>query len=158
MMSGVRRARGSAVAVAVLTLGILLSCLGNVRSGSAGPVATCAEPSAAAVQWLRVSSTRERPSLDRWCAGVGPPVRIDARQATEILTGPFAVVSWNTHVGAGNLDALIADLRAGKLTNRPVNDFVLLLQEAYRAGDAVPSLTAVEWASAVFGAGPRDAR
>lgn len=67
-------------------------------------------------------------------------------------------MSWNTHVGAGNLDALIADLRAGKLTNRPVNDFVLLLQEAYRAGDAVPSLTAVEWASAVFGAGPRDAR
>jgi endonuclease/exonuclease/phosphatase family metal-dependent hydrolase len=83
---------------------------------------------------------------------------VEPRSAADALTAPFAVVSWNTHVGAGNIDALIADLRAGKLTNRPVDDFVLLVQEAYRAGDAVPSLDAVEWASAVLGAGPRHSR
>ena len=143
---------------AVLSIGILLSCLGSGRSASAALTPTCAAPSPG-VEWLRVSSTNERPSLDRWCAGVGPPARVEARLAPDALTAPFAVVSWNTHVGAGNLDALIADLRAGKLTNnRPVKDFVLLVQEAYRAGDAVPSLDAVEWASAVLGAGPRHAR
>jgi endonuclease/exonuclease/phosphatase family metal-dependent hydrolase len=157
MMSRFRRHKRSAVAAAILSVGILLSCLGSVRPGSAALTPTCAPPSSD-VQWLRVSSTRERPSLDRWCAGVGPPVRIDARQSSEVLTGPFAVVSWNTHVGAGAIDALIADLRAGKLTGRPITEFVLLLQETYRAGDAVPSLDAVEWASAVFGAGPRDSR
>ena len=157
-MSGLPRVERSAVAAAILSVGILLSCLGSVRNGSAALPPTCAAPSAAGIQWLRVSSTRERPSLDRWCAGVGPPVRIEARQASDVLSGPFAVVSWNTHVGAGDLDDLIADLRAGKLTGRPVTDFVLLLQEAYRTGDAVPSLDAVAWASAVFGAGPRDSR
>jgi endonuclease/exonuclease/phosphatase family metal-dependent hydrolase len=83
---------------------------------------------------------------------------MNARQAPEALTGSFVVVSWNTHVGAGDLDVLIADLRAGKLTGRPVSEFVLLLQEAYRAGNDVPALQAVHWASAVFGAGPRDSR
>jgi endonuclease/exonuclease/phosphatase family metal-dependent hydrolase len=157
MMCGFHRARRSAVAAAILSIGILLSCLGSVRSGSAALTPTCAAPTAG-VEWLRVSSTRERPSLDRWCAGVGPPVRIDATRASNVMAGPFAVVSWNTHVGAGDLDELIADLRAGKLTGRPVTDFVLLLQEAYRTGDTVPSLAAVEWASAVLGAGPRYSR
>lgn len=157
MMSRVPRGRRSAAAAAILSIGILLSCVGSVRPGSAALTPTCAA-STAGVQWLRVASTRERPSLDRWCAGVGPPVRIDGRQASDVLAPPFAVVSWNTHVGAGNIDALIADLRAGRLTDRPVTDFVLLLQEAYRAGDAVPSLDAVEWASAVLGGGPRRSR
>ena len=158
MIFGFRHAKRPAVAAAILSIGILLSCLGSVRSGSAALTPTCAAPSSAGIAWLRVSSTRERASLDRWCAGVGPPVRVDAGNASEVLTGPFAVVSWNTHVGAGNLEALVADLRSGKLTGRPITDFVLLLQEAYRAGDAVPSLDAVEWASAVLGAGPRHAR
>lgn len=158
MMPGFRDAKRSAVAAAVLTIGILLSSLGSERPGSAALTPTCTASSAAGVQWLRVSSARERPSLDRWCAGVGPPARVESPQSAEALTAPFAVVSWNTHVGAGDLDALIADLRAGRLTNRPVTHFILLLQEAYRAGDAVPSLAAVEWASAVLGAGPRHPR
>lgn len=151
------RVKKPAIIAGLFSLAILLACLGSARPGAAASNPTCAVPSAG-VQWLRVSSTRERPSLDRWCAGVGPPARIDALTASDVISGSFAVVSWNTHVGAGNIDALVADLRAGKLTNRPVTDFILLLQEAYRSGDAVPSLDAVEWASAVFGAGPRHAR
>jgi endonuclease/exonuclease/phosphatase family metal-dependent hydrolase len=50
-----------------------------------------------------------------------------------------AVVSWNTHVGGGDVVALVGDLRAGRLTGgRPVRDFVLLLQEVYRADPALP--------------------
>jgi endonuclease/exonuclease/phosphatase family metal-dependent hydrolase len=60
----------------------------------------------------------------------------------------MVVVSWNTHVGAGDLDALVADLRSGRLTGQPVRDFVLLLQEAYRTGADVPSREGVAWASA----------
>ena len=42
----------------------------------------------------------------------------------------LAVVTWNMHAGAGDVAALTADLRAGRLTDAPVGDFVLLLQEA----------------------------
>jgi endonuclease/exonuclease/phosphatase family metal-dependent hydrolase len=53
----------------------------------------------------------------------------------------FVVISWNNHVGGGDLTALVNDLRAGRLTATPPADFVLLLQEAYRGGDAVPPMT-----------------
>src|SRR5205085_1690637 len=73
---------------------------------------------------------------------VGPPSRIDLQRATrprEPAIATLAVVTWNTHVGAGDLDALTADLRSSRLTDgRPFGPFVLLLQEAYRAGDGVP--------------------
>lgn len=142
----------------LLGLGILLACLGSARPGSAAADPTCIATSDAIVRWLRVSSTSERPSLDRWCAGVGLPTRVEPREASGEVASAFAVVTWNTHVGAADLDRFIADLRAGRLTSRPVNDFVLLLQETYRAGDAVPARPGVEWASAIFGAGPRTSR
>ena len=73
---------------------------------------------------------------------------MEGRQAAEVFAGPFVVVSWNTHVGAGDIDAFVGDLQSGRLTGRPVTDFVLLLQEAYRGGSGVPSLAGVRWASA----------
>jgi len=40
-------------------------------------------------------------------------------------------VTWNLHGGAGNLTALLSDLRAGRLTrNAPPREYVLMLQEA----------------------------
>lgn len=51
----------------------------------------------------------------------------------------LAFVSWNAHLAEGQLDELIAKLRAGELTGgKPVQHFVLLVQELYRRGDAVP--------------------
>ncbi len=48
-------------------------------------------------------------------------------------------VSWNVHVGNGDIRAFVNDLRAGKLTpDRDVRHFVLMLQEAARA-EGVPS-------------------
>lgn len=142
----------------VVGLGILLACLGSAPPRFAAGDATCAAATESGVRWLRVSSTRERAALDRWCAGVGPSVSVAPPQVEDALSGPFAVVSWNTHVGAADLDVFITDLRAGRLTSRPVTDFVLLLQETYRAGDAVPSHRNVHWASAIFGAGERSSR
>ncbi|HYT69354.1 MAG TPA: endonuclease/exonuclease/phosphatase family protein [Vicinamibacterales bacterium] len=105
-----------------------------------------------------MSSLRERSSLDRWCAGVGLPARIEGTRAAATFSGPLAVVSWNTHVGAGNIDAFVADLRSGRLTGRPVTDFVLLLQEAYRTGFDVPSRNGVSWASAGQARALKDSR
>jgi endonuclease/exonuclease/phosphatase family metal-dependent hydrolase len=51
----------------------------------------------------------------------------------------LAVISWNAHLADGRLEDLIADLRAGRLTEgRPVTRFVLLVQELYRRGGEVP--------------------
>ena len=100
------------------------------------------------IRWLRIGADNEVRALDRWNAGVGPPLvlphsSVDAGPGTPVL------VSWNTHVGAGDVDRLVADLRSGKLTGRPVTSFVLLLQEAYRSGDSVPSKrSGSSWASA----------
>ena len=101
------------------------------------------------IHWLRVGADNEVRALGRWTAGVGPPFVI--AQPPERATSQVPVlVSWNTHVGAGDVDALVADLRSGKLTGHPVGSFVLLLQEAYRSGGDVPTTPAAgtSWASA----------
>jgi endonuclease/exonuclease/phosphatase family metal-dependent hydrolase len=51
----------------------------------------------------------------------------------------LAIVSWNLHVGGGDVDGLIRGLRAGEFTGgEPVGQFVLLLQEAFRRDEAIP--------------------
>ena len=52
----------------------------------------------------------------------------------------MVVVSWNVHVGTADVVELIRRLRAGELTGgEPVSRFVVLLQETFRAGPAVPA-------------------
>jgi hypothetical protein len=93
-----------------------------------------------AVEWVLRQDSDERSALDAFCWGVGPalysPSPADSERAS---ADSFAVVVWNTHIGNGDLDALIEDLRSGALTDSPVRDFVLLLQEAHRGGDSVPA-------------------
>lgn len=157
-MTRVLRNRRARFGFALLALGILIACLGSARPRSAAVELTCVASSETTVRWLRLGAANERRSLDRWCAGVGPSLVVEAPAAPDTVTLPFAVVAWNTHVGAGDLAMLIADLRAGRLTSQPVRDFVLLLQETYRSGEAVPETRSVLWASAIFGAGPRSSR
>ena len=138
-------------------LGIALALLGSAALISAGPDSNCAARSGAGVRWLRVAPSNEHVAIDRWCSPVGVPVRIGGRPRDEIAAGPVAIVSWNTHVGAGDLDGLVADLRSGRLTGgRPVTSFVLLLQEVYRSDETVPSRAEGEarWASAQQPPGP----
>ena len=136
-----------------MVVALLLAGVGSTRLGTARPQTsnwqpTCAAVSTVPMQWVRTGSMKERADLDRWCAGVGLPVRIEGKRAADAFTGSLAVVTWNTHIGGGDIGALVGDLRSGRLTGKPVTDFVLLLQEAYREGGDVPSLAGVAWAAA----------
>lgn len=76
--------------------------------------------------------------LRAWCSSVGDPLVIN--NIAESRDTPAAlVVSWNVDVGAGRLDDFLDDLLVGKWTDGvQVADYVLLLQEAYRADDSIP--------------------
>ena len=142
-------------------LAAALAIFGNGALTSAVADATCRARDETIARWIRTAPANERAQIDRWCAGVGPPVRSAPLRSQEVFTGSFALVTWNTHVGAGNLDELVADLRSGRLTGgRPVTEFVLLLQEVYRAGSDVPGghTDAVAWASAEQPARPSGGR
>ncbi|MGH8437256.1 MAG: endonuclease/exonuclease/phosphatase family protein [Pseudomonas sp.] len=100
------------------------------------------------VAWSEVADSADRYALDYWCETVGPAV-IDVtpapRDAGSVPIDSIAIVSWNTHVGGGDVERLVHDLRAGRFTNgRPVRHFVLLLQEVHRAGDEVPARVRID--------------
>jgi endonuclease/exonuclease/phosphatase family metal-dependent hydrolase len=142
-------------------IGLTVIVVGSDALTSAIPPPTCDARVGTAVRWVRVAPQAEWGSLDRWCAAVGPPVRIDAPGPPGAFAGPIAVVSWNDHVGGGDIDAFVSDLRTGRLTGgRPVSVFVILMQEGYRGGPAVPERVdrALRWASADLPSGPRGPR
>ncbi|MGH7481371.1 MAG: endonuclease/exonuclease/phosphatase family protein, partial [Longimicrobiales bacterium] len=71
--------------------------------------------------------------------GVADVADTSAAAVTSGVADSIAIVSWNVHVGGGSLEALVDDLRSGRLTGTDtVRHFVLLLQEAYREGELVP--------------------
>lgn len=52
----------------------------------------------------------------------------------------LVVLTWNTHLGGGDVARLVRDLRAGRFTDgTPVEHFALLLQETHRSSSDVPS-------------------
>ncbi|MBW2173015.1 MAG: hypothetical protein JRF69_13815 [Deltaproteobacteria bacterium] len=93
------------------------------------------------IQWKAVSDPTEESVLEAWRGGVGIPLIIMPSGVQEIKSlDSLIVVSWNTHMGGGDLDRFIQDLKEGRLTaGKPVQDFVLLLQEAFRQGSEVPA-------------------
>lgn len=93
------------------------------------------------VRWERPDGSEDRTRLDAWCWAVGAPHRaLGDGTAGSAVADSVAVVVWNTHVGGGEIQRFLADLRAGHVTGgRPVDHFVLLLQEVHRGGAAVPS-------------------
>lgn len=148
-------------------LAIAVVAVGKSALTSASPAPTCVARMDTGVRWIRTAPAREWGSLDRWCAAVGPPAHIEARQTlkdsagAENRPGPYAVVSWNDHVGAGDIDTFLSDLRAGTLTGgRRISAFVILMQEAYRAGGEVPALKdpALRWAGLERPRGPHGIR
>ncbi|MGD8414218.1 MAG: hypothetical protein PVF33_08290 [Candidatus Latescibacterota bacterium] len=93
----------------------------------------------ARVRWYQVDDPAEREEQLRWCAAVGPAA-IEQQVKGDGPVDSLAVVSWNTHVGGGALGTFIRQLRTGVLTSgRPVEHFVILLQETFRDGDDVPA-------------------
>ena len=83
------------------------------------------------VTWLRWEEGQQ--TLDAWCESVGPPVFRQGPQRTGAISR-LLVVSWNSHVGGGDLEELISEV--GGVENE--TGLVLLLQEAFRAGADVP--------------------
>ena len=91
------------------------------------------------VRWIELEDSTESGIITKWCATVGPVV---VRDFATPLTGPLdslVMISWNVHVGGGDIPALVEGLRSGALTGAPVDRFVLLLQEVHRTGDDVPA-------------------
>jgi endonuclease/exonuclease/phosphatase family metal-dependent hydrolase len=93
------------------------------------------------VRWVLPDSARERHALDGWCRAVGPAVVVPGGASDPPTSAhELVVVTWNVHVGAGDVARLVTELRAGGLTGgQPVEHFVLLLQETYRRGSLVPA-------------------
>lgn len=92
------------------------------------------------VRWVVADSGKAAAASARWCAAVGPAVVATATGDSLAAADAIVVVTWNTHVGGGDLVRFVADLRSGVLTGNPVEHVVLLLQETHRAGEAVPAL------------------
>ena len=85
--------------------------------------------------WMRWSDNRQR--LDLWCHSVGRPVLESRVPAAGDITG-MRILSWNVNVGAGRLETLLP-----RLLDEATADGVgltILLQETFRAGDAVPGV------------------
>jgi endonuclease/exonuclease/phosphatase family metal-dependent hydrolase len=96
----------------------------------------------APLQWFAPDDPRERARLDAWCAGVGGAAIHPAEAnspADTIGMDEITFVSWNVHVGSGDIRAFVKDLTNGDHTDRrPVHHYVLMLQEAVRTHDVPP--------------------
>jgi endonuclease/exonuclease/phosphatase family metal-dependent hydrolase len=96
----------------------------------------------AGLEWHSPEDPSQRARLDSWCAGVGPA----AIHGTPATAGPGAIgieditfVSWNVHVGNGDVRAFVRDLTSGAHTGgRAVGHYVLMLQEAVRTSGVPP--------------------
>ena len=102
---------------------------------------TCTARENAAPIEFQISDESDARELTRWCRAVGGPVYVPTPTVATPAPGidELVFVSWNAHLAEGQLDALIAKLRAGDLTGgTAVTHFVLLVQELYRRGDDVP--------------------
>ena len=79
--------------------------------------------------------------ITTWRNAVGPPVVDRAnRSCADAGIDSLLVVSWNEHIGHGDIRRFVSDLRAGRvLPGLHVQHFVILMQEVFREGDAVPA-------------------
>jgi endonuclease/exonuclease/phosphatase family metal-dependent hydrolase len=128
----------------------LLLCAAVVASAAPGAadrdrptcrtvVAPSGAPSTVKLEWRLPQDDHDR-SVAEACATVGPGVHLEASTTAPMPISTVAVVSWNMHVGGGDLHALLQALRSGALTDGEVpTHVVVLLQEAFRRGESVPA-------------------
>jgi endonuclease/exonuclease/phosphatase family metal-dependent hydrolase len=135
------------VRVLIVLLLAAAGCVHRPTQQTAGSLPVCREVRGlsddshrAPIAWFGPDDQRNRPRLNAWCATVGPvvyesrPRNHDARPIDRLV-----VISWNTHVGGGDVDALVDAVQRGDFSHgEPFDAIVLLLQEVYRHGDGVP--------------------
>lgn len=92
------------------------------------------------IVWKNQANDEDCDNLLSWCQVVGSPVFVEpSEKETKVSIDKLTLVSWNVHVGSGDIDQFINDLQKGNLTDgEPVEHFVILLQEAYRQDSSVP--------------------
>lgn len=95
-----------------------------------------ADDPAGGIAWFAPEGSRDETVLDGWRVSVGPPVFTQPSQTLVKRVDTLTLVSWNTALGAGDIEALVSDLRHAS-GRGPI---VLLLQEVYRGGAEVPAL------------------
>ena len=96
---------------------IALLLMGNDPPSSGAADATCVARTGEDVQWVRVSPDREHASIDRWCAGVGRRRLVSATgQRRKSLPGRSRSCRGTCTSEPGDIDALVGDLRSGRLT------------------------------------------
>ena len=122
---------------------VLLTFSGCVRWSppAVAPVSTTSCRSSS-LRWFAPDDARERARLDAWCAAVGEPAfhpSISGAAQESIGIGDITFVSWNVHVGSGDVRAFVNDLINGEHTGgRGVRHYVLMLQEALRTRGVPP--------------------
>jgi len=125
--------------IAILSSLVAAALLTGPREAPGACRETASGDAKASVRW--VTAEEDASALDAWCAAVGGVVLAGPRMpgAQAGSAAALTVVSWNVRGGAGELEHLLRELRAGELSSgRPVEHFALLLQEAVRVGAAVP--------------------
>ena len=92
---------------------------------------------ARAVTWVAPGEARDLERLSEWCRTVGPVlVESPEEVSPPAVVESLAIVTWNVHVGGGDVEDVVARLRRGDFTEgRPVPHFALLLQEASPGGE-----------------------
>ena len=121
------------------------------------PDLSCAARQSSNAITFRISAEADAGELTRWCRAVGAPVLVQAPVwgSAPPALDELTVISWNAHLAEGQLGALIATLKSGELTEgKPVRHFVLLVQELYRRGDAVPEFNVSD--RSAYAIRPRD--
>jgi len=106
----------------------------------------------ASLRWISPADADERERLASWCRGVGGAVIQPAPAAVEAppALADITFVSWNVHVGNGDIRAFVRDLRAGRHTgNRRVDHFILMLQEVARTEGVPPFADGISGAARI---------
>lgn len=139
---------GTQLLLSAIVAGLLGGCSLLPRPAlEPGATAICrsTELQSVPIRWSAPADGRYQLRRDSWCAGVGPAVfrlEQDPRrlQGEPLHPEKMAFVSWNVHVGAGDIVRFVTDLRAGRFSDgRPVKQVVLMIQEAVRS-DGVPAI------------------
>jgi len=101
--------------------------------GPSGSMLRCLEP-VTGVTWDRWMGTGDA-TLNAWCDSVGRPVLRSPVFVEPADIAQLRMVSWNVHVGGGEVEQRLPRLRADAAKT---TGLVMLLQEAFRGGADVP--------------------
>jgi endonuclease/exonuclease/phosphatase family metal-dependent hydrolase len=116
----------------LVVIGVSPGCVAGTSLAARSTAELSSSSPSAGVAWFAPVVPRDEESLARWRTSVGPPVTprsFDDQRPHDTIT----VVSWNTAVGEADIVGFVRSLPE---TNAPI---VLLLQEVYREGTAIPS-------------------